>query len=164
MSNNHDHLSNGMTIVALVNGMIGGIILVMPILALKTGYLMISPVVLISGFFSYFSCLLCVRHLRNYKDLDEAVLKHFDNRKGYKIFYDVSLAVATIVVLILYFDLICIQWSGLTTDSKLIPILNAIVLFPVVYIMKKYHFGESLLAYGIISVIGYCCFLLYMWI
>lgn len=59
-----------MTIVALINGMIGGIILVMPILALKTGSVMIAPVVLISGFFSYYSCLLCLKHLRNYNDLD----------------------------------------------------------------------------------------------
>jgi hypothetical protein len=29
--------------------------------------------------------------------------------------------------------------------------------------MKKYHFGASLLAYGIISTIGYCFFILYMW-
>lgn len=164
MSNDHDHLSNSKTIVALVNGMIGGIILVMPILSLKVGYLMIAPVVLVTGFFSYFSCLLCVRHLREYKDLDEAILKHFENRRGFKMSYDICIAVSIIVVLILYFDLICIQWSGLTTGSKLIPILNAVTLFPVVYVMKKYHFGASLLAYGIISAIGYCCFLLYMWI
>jgi amino acid permease len=63
-------LSNNMVIVALVNGMIGGIILVMPILALKSGYVMIGPVVLISGFFSFYSCLLCLKHMRNYKDLD----------------------------------------------------------------------------------------------
>jgi hypothetical protein len=30
--------------------------------------------------------------------------------------------------------------------------------------MKKYHFGASLLAYGIISTIGYCLFILYMWV
>jgi amino acid permease len=70
MQNNEGTLSNGMTVVALVNGMIGGIILVMPILALKVGYLMIAPVVMASGFVSYYSCLLCIRHLRNYKDLD----------------------------------------------------------------------------------------------
>jgi amino acid permease len=63
-------LSNNMVIIALVNGMIGGIILVMPILALKSGYVMIGPVVLISGFFSFYSCLLCLKHMRNYKDLD----------------------------------------------------------------------------------------------
>ena len=63
-------LSNKMTIVGLANGMIGGIILVMPILALKTGYALIAPTSIIVGFFSYFSCLLCLRHLRNYKDLD----------------------------------------------------------------------------------------------
>lgn len=59
-----------MTIVGLVNGMIGGIILIMPIIALESGYVMIAPIVLVSGFFSYYSSMLCVRHLRNYKDLD----------------------------------------------------------------------------------------------
>jgi hypothetical protein len=78
--------------------------------------------------------------------------------------YDLCIAFSIVVVLILYFDLICIQWSGLTTNSPLIAVINAAVLFPVVYIMKKYHFGASLLAYGIISTIGYCLFLLYMWI
>ncbi len=53
-----------MTIIGLVNGMIGGIILVMPILAMKTGWLLIAPITIISGFFSYFSCLLCLRHLK----------------------------------------------------------------------------------------------------
>lgn len=103
-----------MTVVALVNAMIGGIILVMPIMALKAGYVMIAPVVMISGFFSYYSCLLCMKHLRNYKDLDEAVLKHFDNKRGFKIFYDLCISVSIVVLLILYFDLICKQWAGLT--------------------------------------------------
>jgi amino acid permease len=157
-------LSSQTTVVALVNGMIGGIILVMPILALKSGFLMIAPVVMVCGFFSYYSCLLCIRHLRNYKDLDEAVLKHFDNKRSYKIFYDVCIALSLVILLILYFDLICKQWEGITARSRLIPVLNAIVLFPAVYVMKKYNFGASLLAYGIISTIGYCFFILYMWI
>ena len=51
----------------------------------------------------------------------------------------------------------------MTEKSHLIPILNALALFPLVYIMKKFHFGASLLAYGILSIIGYCCFLVWMW-
>ena len=45
----------------------------------------------------------------------------------------------------------------------MIPILNAVVLFPLVYVMKKFHFGASLLAYGILSIVGYCIFLTWMW-
>lgn len=29
--------------------------------------------------------------------------------------------------------------------------------------MKKFHFGASLLAYGILSIVGYCIFLAWMW-
>lgn len=108
------NLSNPMTIVGLVNGMIGGIILVMPILALKTGTLLIAPITFVFGFFSYFSCLLCLRHLRNYEDLDQAVLKHFNNKRKYKIIYDVIIIISLSVLLILYFGLICDMWTGMT--------------------------------------------------
>ena len=47
-------------------------------------------------------------------------------------------------------------------ESKLIPILNALVLFPIVYAMYKFHFGAKLLAYGILSIVGYCIFLVWM--
>ena len=110
----NEGLSNPMTVVGLVNGMIGGIILVMPILSLNTGSALIAPIAFVSGLFSYFSCLLCLRHLRNYKDLDESVNKHFGGRKGYKIFYDVNITISLTVLLILYFGLICDQWVGMT--------------------------------------------------
>lgn len=63
-------ISNTMTVIALVNGMIGGIILAMPLLALDAGVLLIAPITIITGFFSYFSCLLCLRHLQHFSDLD----------------------------------------------------------------------------------------------
>ncbi len=143
-----------MTVVGLVNGMIGGIILVMPLLALKTGTYLIGIITLVSGFFSYFSCLLCLRHLRNYKDLDESIYYHFGRNKTYRRAYDAIIMISISVLLILYFDLICEQWEGITEPSKLIPILNAIALFPIVYILKKFDFGASLLAYGILSIVG----------
>lgn len=108
------NLSNPMTVVGLVNGMIGGIILIMPILALRTGTLLIAPITIIFGFFSYFSCLLCLRHLRNYEDLDEAVLRHFENKRKYKIIYDSIIIISLSVYLILYFGLICDMWEGMT--------------------------------------------------
>lgn len=107
-------LSNPMTVIGLVNGMIGGIILVMPILALKTGTILIAPVTLTVGFFSYFSCLLCLRHLRNYPDLDQSVLRHFNNQRKYKIIYDVVVIISLSAILILYFGLICDMWKGMT--------------------------------------------------
>jgi len=158
-----------MTVIGLSNGMIGGTILVLPLLALKTGWLLITPITLISGFFSYFSCLLCLRHLRNYKSLDVAIFHHFGKKKAYKIFYDVIIVISISALLILYFSLICEQWEGITAKSKAIPIVNAFALFPLVYLMKKFDFGTTLLAYGILSVIGkknltkgYVIFLIWM--
>jgi amino acid permease len=70
-------LSNKMTVIGLTNGMIGGVILVLPLLALETGWLLILPVTIFSGFVSYYTCSLCLRHMKNYKDLDVAILHHF---------------------------------------------------------------------------------------
>ena len=102
-----------MTVIGLTNGMIGGIILVMPLLSLKTGWLLIAPITIISGLFSYFSCLLCLRHLRDYKNLDVAIYNHFGKKKSYKIFYDIIIIISMTTLLILYFSLICEQWSGI---------------------------------------------------
>lgn len=50
-------------VIAMVNGMIGGLILVLPILTMYGGTLLSFLVILVTGFFSYYSCLLCVKHL-----------------------------------------------------------------------------------------------------
>ena len=42
------------------------------------------------------------------------------------------------------------------------PLTNCVVLFALVFVMKYFDFGASLLAYGIISVVGYCIFLVWM--
>ena len=143
-----------MTVVGLLNGMIGGVILVLPLLALKTGSLLILPITIFTGFVSYYTCLLCIRHLKNFKNLDAAIYHHFGKKMSYKIFYDIIIIVSITTLLILYFSLICEQWSGIIEESKVISIINALVLFPIVYVMKKYDFGATLLAYGILSVVG----------
>lgn len=61
-------------IIAMVNGMIGGLILVLPILAMNGGTLLSFLVILVTGFFSYYSCLLCLKHLGRHSDLDKAIL------------------------------------------------------------------------------------------
>ena len=147
-------ISNVMTVVGLLNGMIGGVILVLPLLALKTGSLLILPITIFTGFVSYYTCLLCIRHLKNFKNLDAAIYHHFGKKMSYKIFYDIIIIVSITTLLILYFSLICEQWSGIIGESKVISIINALVLFPIVYVMKKYDFGATLLAYGILSVVG----------
>ena len=42
------------------------------------------------------------------------------------------------------------------------PLTNYFVLFAMVFVMKYLDFGASLLAYGIISIIGYCIFLVWL--
>lgn len=56
--------------IALINGMIGGVILVLPLLALEAGTIVTAIVIIISGVFSYYSSMLCVKHLGNSSDLD----------------------------------------------------------------------------------------------
>lgn len=56
-------LSTKMVVLSMINGMIGGLILLLPILALKTGYALSIIVIIAAGFFSYYSCCLCLLHL-----------------------------------------------------------------------------------------------------
>lgn len=93
-------------IVALVNGMIGGVILVLPILALNTGYIYSLIIILVSGFFSFYSCFLYIEHLSSHSDSDKAIYYHFGSSKAITIFYNLSVFVNMQFILITYFLLI----------------------------------------------------------
>jgi hypothetical protein len=48
------------------------------------------------------------------------------------------------------------------SDSIINSVINFLLLLALVVIMKYYEFGVSLLAYGIISCVGYCLFLIWV--
>ena len=152
----------GIAVIAMVNGMIGGIILVLPLLALTAGTLVSFFVILVTGAFSFYSCYLCVIHLGNHTDLDKAILHHFNQSKFMRISYDFLVFINLSFLLMLYFDLIVEQWDGLVPYSIAIPIVNAFVLLGLVFLLNYFHFGAKLLGYGIISIIGYCIFLIWL--
>ena len=58
-----ENLGLGIAVLGIVNGMIGGASLVIPLLALHAGYLLILPITILFGGFSLYSCLLMIRHL-----------------------------------------------------------------------------------------------------
>jgi len=58
-----EQISSSIAIFGLVNGMIGTLVLILPILALHAGYISTLFIIIITGFFSYFSCYLYLKHL-----------------------------------------------------------------------------------------------------
>ena len=96
-------LSGPMIVIGMVNGMIGGVILVLPLLALEAGSVVSATVILISGICSYYSSMLCVKHLGPYSDLDEAVMHHFNHHQFMKILYDIIVFLNLSLLLVLYF-------------------------------------------------------------
>lgn len=62
----------------------------------------------------------------------------------------------------LYFNLIVQQWEGLVAPSIANPISNIVALFVLIFILKYVHFGAKLLGYGIISIVLYCIFLIWL--
>lgn len=55
--------TNAVTVLGLANGMIGGTILILPLLGLTTGYITSLIVCLIMGGISYYTAKLIVVHL-----------------------------------------------------------------------------------------------------
>ena len=149
-------------VIAMVNGMIGGLILQLPILAEQGGTILSFLIILVTGFFSFYSCYLCILHLGQHDDLDSALVHHFGGSIIIKKFYDFLVSINLIFLLLLYYQLIVQQWIGLVGNHIAIPICNSIVLIGLVILLNYLHLGPELLGYGIISIIGYCIFLIWM--
>lgn len=79
-----------------------------------------------------------------------------------RIFYDFLVFFNLLFVLMLYFDLIVTQWTGLLGYNIANPICNAIALVALTFILNYFHFGAKLLGYGVISIVGYCLFLIWL--
>lgn len=149
----------------MVNGMIGGLILILPVLALNAGYLLSFIVILLTGLFSYYSCYLCVIHMGDQPDLDFAILRHFNGNKAMKVFYDLCVWSNLMLIDMLYFELIMMQWEGLVYHEEypiFNPVSNAVALFGLVFVLKYFEFGASVMAYGIISIATYLLFLIWV--
>lgn len=92
-----------MTVIGMVNGMIGGFILILPVNALAAGWLSTLLVIIIIGLFSFYSCYLCVIHLGDQKDLDHAMYIHFNKNIFIKILYDLTVFSNLLFIAFLYF-------------------------------------------------------------
>jgi len=62
----------------------------------------------------------------------------------------------------LYFNLIVTQWANLLNYNIANPICNAVALVALTIALNYFHFGAKLLGYGVISIIGYCIFLIWL--
>lgn len=79
-----------------------------------------------------------------------------------RIFYDILVFLNLLFLLMLYFNLIVTQWAGLLPYNLANPICNAVGLFFLTFILNYFHFGAKLLGYGVISIVGYCLFLIWL--
>jgi len=155
-------LSSPLTVVGLMNGMIGGVILVLPVSSYQAGYLYTILAIIFSAAFSFYSCFLSIKHLGDQKDMNYAMQAHFGS-KAAKIIYDIIVWLGLLLGSMFYYSLICIQWESLTgSDSVAIPLANAGFLFILIFVLKYLDFGESLMAYGIVSIFSYMIFLIWV--
>jgi amino acid permease len=134
-----ERLSSKLTVVGMVNGMIGGLILILPVLTLDAGWALSLAVLLVIGGLSFYSCYLCVIHMGDQPDLDWAIYRHFNGSKLVKTVYDLCVWSNLILIDMLYFELIVIQWQGLLPSDHITllnPFLNAAWLLLIVLLLK----------------------------
>lgn len=147
------------TLVALLNAMIGGTILVLPMLFKSAGLIPSFIATLISALAGYYSCKICYDHVREGEDMPEAIFRH-TNSKLMSDLYDGLMWLSYLFILLLYFNLIVDQWKTLLNSSSfVITLANAILLIFLTILMEKFNFGVNLLAYGMISILSYLAFL-----
>lgn len=147
--------------------MIGSLILLLPVLALQAGYITSFIVIIVSGIFSYFSCYLYLQHLGEEQDNGYAILKHFNTRgrRTLKVIYDVSVWFFLMLTNMQFFKLICLQWGALIPSLNhtiYSPLINAVILFILVFILKYFELSASLMAYGICTMVVYIIFLIWV--
>jgi amino acid permease len=106
-------MSNFMTVLGFLNGMIGSTVLILPMLGIKSGYLGSTIVCILLGLAQFYSCYLLVLHIGKSNSLKDSVLEHFGNDYRYVKFYSFTFWLAFVLIFFTYFRLIVLQLVGL---------------------------------------------------
>jgi amino acid permease len=80
-------MNNLITVFGLANGMIGGTILILPVLGLTTGYVLSPLLIIMMGITSLYTAYLIIVHLGKEKNIKESVLAHFHQDYRYMVAY-----------------------------------------------------------------------------
>jgi amino acid permease len=154
-------LSTPKVVVGILNGMIGGTILILPLLCLGSGYLTSLTVCALAGFICYYTAHLIVTHIGK-SSIREWITEHFHNKYGFVILYDVFSFLGGVLVFIIYFKLICLQFEGLLQhqSSWIAPLVAALLIVTIIF-NRIFHLGEEIIAYGIFSTVAYVVFILW---
>ena len=132
-----------MTVLGLLNGMIGTSCLVLPVIGQTAGYITTLWVCLLIGFASYYTAYLIVLHLGKAKSIKECILSHFGNNYSYMRAYGFFMWISFVPLLFGYFRIICIQVDGLLGYRSVLvaPIVVVVLTFAVI-IVRKVHIWE----------------------
>ena len=149
-------------VLALINSMIGSVIMVLPPSTINAGIIPAIMFILATCLVSYYSSYLYLSHLGPYSDFDEAIYYHFDKSKLAKKLYNALIFMCLLITLIIFFKLIVIQWTELLSenDKFLITITNAIALFLLVSALNFFYANFTWLSFGIFATFAFCIFLL----
>ena len=102
-----------MTVVGLVNGMVGSGCLVLPVICLTAGVFTTVWVCIVVGFICYYTCDLYVIHMGHAQNIKVAVLAHFKEDYFYFRFYGFFIWLSFVPFLLGYFRIVAIQINGL---------------------------------------------------
>jgi hypothetical protein len=102
-------MSAGMTVMGIVNGMIGCNCLVLPTMGLSAGYLNIFWTCALMGYVCYYMAVLLVTHMGKSKNIKESVLAHFRGDYNYMAGYSVINWLAFLPALFGIFRILCLQ-------------------------------------------------------
>ena len=121
--------------------MIGGTILVLPLLGLAAGYLWIPILCIFYGFISYYSCQLILQHLGDCPNIRTAILEHFNNRHYVTVIYNLVMSIALFAVIINYYLLVIKQMEGFFIVTPISAAILAITLFFLTTFLRSVEFG-----------------------
>lgn len=148
-----------MTIFGLLNGMIGGTILILPLTGIATGYITTLIVCLGTGGVCYYTGNLIVVHLGKAKNIKESILYHFDQNYWYMTVYAFIIWSSEIPILALYYNLICLQIEGLIGHQDWISIAVFIFLLIGTILVFYFDYGEETMGIGVLSILAAIIFI-----
>ena len=140
--------------------MVSSTLLLLPVIAIKAGYMTTSLLAMFFGALTFYTARLLVVHIGQEKMPHMFILHHFHNDYRYLIFFNFIVWVGYFPIFVIFLKIIVINTQGLLGYHSVwvAPIVALALVFAII-IVRIFIWGENTLASGIITIIAYLLFL-----
>jgi hypothetical protein len=153
--------NNFLAIASIVNGLVSGSLLVLPIQSLNAGWLTTVVLSLMIGIIECYTSYLIILHGKEHISVYHSVMAHFGGSKTMGGLYNLAVVVSLVWTCVAEFSFLIEQIEGFIPEQTWVGVVVFLGLVLACWAENYLHMSEKIMGMGIFTIFSLCAFIIW---